>query len=113
MDKLTRYQEIIKKHLLKIEELCNRRPRPGVETLAAFDDERGIYLLLVTGWTRDHRVRGATLFVRLKNGKIWVEEDWTEGGIVAELMKAGVPKDDIVLAFHPPEKRPYTDFAVA
>ncbi|WP_445305151.1 MULTISPECIES: element excision factor XisI family protein [unclassified Microcoleus] len=28
-------------------------------------------------------------------------------------MKAGVPKEDIVLAFHEPEVRQYTDFAVA
>jgi hypothetical protein len=28
------------------------------------------------------------------------------------LLARGVPKEDIVLAFHPPYKRPYTGFAV-
>jgi hypothetical protein len=28
------------------------------------------------------------------------------------LLAAGVPKSDIVLAFHPPEIRQHTDFAV-
>ena len=42
-----------------------------------------------------------------------IEEDWTEEGIATDLLEAGVPHEDIVLAFHPPEKRPLTDFAVA
>jgi hypothetical protein len=29
------------------------------------------------------------------------------------LLEAGVPKEDIVLAFHEPEMRQYTEFAVA
>ena len=113
MDKMIGYRELVKGHLLRVEALAKQQPTPGIDTLCVFDDARSSYLLLVTGWTKHHRVRGATLFVRLKDEKIWVEEDWTEEGIVAELVKAGVPKEDIVLAFHSPEKRPYTEFAVA
>ncbi|WP_442921720.1 element excision factor XisI family protein [Microcoleus sp. Aus8_D2] len=29
-----------------------------------------------------------------------MEEDWTEYGIATDLVAAGVPKEDIVLAFH-------------
>lgn len=50
---------------------------------------------------------------RISGGKVWVEEDWTEGGVADELVRAGVPRSDIVLAFHPPELRHLTDFAVA
>ena len=35
-----------------------------------------------------------------------------EIGIANELVKLGVPKDHIVLAFHEPFVRPYTGFAV-
>jgi hypothetical protein len=45
--------------------------------------------------------------------KFWIEEDWTEDGIAADLVRAGVPKEDIVLAFHEPGMRQYTDFAAA
>jgi hypothetical protein len=31
----------------------------------------------------------------------------------ANLLEAGVPKSDIVLAFHSPSKRKFTDFALA
>lgn len=50
---------------------------------------------------------------RIKNEKIYIEEDWTEEGIATELLTEGVPKEDIVLAFQDPETRKYTDFAVA
>ena len=33
--------------------------------------------------------------------------------IVRELIAAGVPRDHIVMGFHPPELRPDTEFAVA
>lgn len=33
--------------------------------------------------------------------------------VAEELLEAGVPKEDIILGFHPPEVRQYTDFSVA
>ena len=33
--------------------------------------------------------------------------------IVVELLEAGVLPEDIVLGFHPPQKRPLTEFVVA
>ena len=48
----------------------------------------------------------------LKNGKIWIQHDGTEIGVANELVEWGVPKEDIVLAYHAPYKRQYTGFAV-
>ena len=53
------------------------------------------------------------VYVRVRDRKFWIEEDWTEDGIATDLVRAGVPKEDIVLAFHEPGMRQYTDFAVA
>jgi hypothetical protein len=105
MDKITQYRALIRTHLTTVAELINRRPTPGVETFCAFDDEHGHYLLMRFGWTKDRRVRAITLFLRLREGKIWIEEDWTEDGIALDLLRAGVPKEDIVLAFQAPEVR--------
>jgi hypothetical protein len=49
----------------------------------------------------------------IKNEKIYVEYDGTDEGFADVFAAAGVPKEDIVLAFHAPAKRPYTGFAVA
>jgi hypothetical protein len=51
--------------------------------------------------------------LRIKDGKIRVEEDWTDAPIVEDLIEAGVPKEDIVLAFHPPEPQSLTTYAIA
>jgi hypothetical protein len=113
MDKISRYRELIKSLLSEQAEQMNRHSTAGIETDVAFDEERDHYMLLKVGWWPQGRVRGNTIYVRLKNGKFWIEEDWTEEGIATALLEAGVPNEDIVLAFQPPEMRPYTEFAVA
>ena len=113
MDKLAEYRRLIKQLLTHYAELINRRPKPDRETEVVFDEERDHYMLVTIGWSDQRRVRGTTVYVRLRNDKFWIEEDWLENGIATDLLKAGVPKEDIVLAFQPPEMRPLTEFAVA
>jgi hypothetical protein len=43
--------------------------------------------------------------------QIWIQRDGTEDGIANDLIAAGIPKRDIVIAFHPPELRAYTEYA--
>jgi hypothetical protein len=113
MEKIDTYRTLIKGHLMRIHEWCLRQPTPGVDSVLALDDDRNVYMLVVTGWRDHERIRGATLFLRIKNGKIWIEEDWTDYSIGEKLIEEGVPKSDIVLGFHSPENRRFTEFAVA
>jgi hypothetical protein len=53
------------------------------------------------------------IHVDIINGKIWIQRDGTEYGIANELVNAGIPKNQIVLAFQPADIRQYTEFAVA
>ncbi|MEQ8536533.1 MAG: XisI protein [Coleofasciculus sp. D1-CHI-01] len=77
-----------------------------------FDLERDRYQVLHIGWEGLSRVFGCIIYVEIKEGKIWIERDGTEIGVANELVEAGVPKQDIVLAFHAPYKRKFTEFAV-
>jgi hypothetical protein len=114
MDKLNHYRHLIKKILTKYEELASKTPNPqGVDSILAFDEQRDQYLWFQIGWTNEERVKGISIYLRLKDEKIYIEEDWTEDGIANELLKEGVPKEDIVLAFHDPETRKMTEFAIA
>ena len=65
------------------------------------------------GWQDGERIKAISVYIRIKNGKIYIEEDWTEEGMANELLREGVPMEDIVLAFHAPETRKLTEFAVA
>ncbi len=78
-----------------------------------FDDANGHYELMYSGWNGSRRVHGAVLHVDIKDGKVWIQHDGTEDGIAEELVTAGVPRDHIVLAFHHPDERKHTDYAVA
>lgn len=84
-----------------------------VETLVLCDMDRGQFQIMNLGWQGKKRICSITLLVRLKNGKIWIEEDWTEEGFACHLIEMGVPNEEMVLAFHPPHLRPMTDFATA
>ena len=53
------------------------------------------------------------MYLQIKNGKIWVEEDSTDLCVVDDLLAAGISKSDIVLGFHHPSKRAFTEFAIA
>lgn len=84
-----------------------------LEEQLILDTERDHYQILAIGWENGKRVYYPVFHLDIKNGKIWVQEDATDFDIVGEIERRGVSKDDIVLAFHPPYKRPYTGYAVA
>lgn len=113
MDKLIEYPKLLERILAEYVALCNRRPNREVETFLVMDPKRQDYIWMNVGWQNGDRVSGMTAYVRIRNGKFWVEEDWTEDGIATDLVREGVPKDDIVLAFHDPETRKHTEFAAA
>lgn len=57
--------------------------------------------------------RGYANEVRIKEGKVWIQWDGTEERVADDLMALGVPREDIVLGFHPPHLRKFTEFAVS
>jgi hypothetical protein len=84
----------------------------NIERQLIFDPVRDHYQLTIVGWLQQQRVYSCLVHVDLKNDQIWIQHDGTEGGIANDLVALGVPKEDIVLAFHAPYKRPYTGFGV-
>ncbi len=113
MEKIIHYQNLIKQILTEYERISAQAPVPDIDEVLMFDDERKQYLWFNIGWKQGKRVKGISVYVRIKNEKIYIEEDWTEEGIATELLREGVPKEDIVLAFHDPETRKLTEFALA
>lgn len=112
MDKLENYRNLIEKILKK--HASEPYSYGEIETKTVFDRKNDRYLLLDVGWNeKGFRVHGALVSVEIINGKFYIQYDGIEGGIVVELEEAGVPKSDIVLAFHEPELRKHTDYAIA
>lgn len=52
------------------------------------------------------------LHIDIKGNKIWLQWNGTEDDIAADLVNAGVPKEDIVLGFQSPFMQQFTEYAV-
>lgn len=113
MDKVKRYKTLVK-DLVKRHSDFKETNRTESDVQLVIDDKRGHYYLMDVGWDGMERIHSCLLHLDVKmDGKIWVQKDFTERGIATDLMEADVPKHDIVLGFHSPFKRKYTDFAQA
>lgn len=111
MEKLTHYSAILERLIAGEAERVSTST--DVEVCIICDPVRQQYQLLYVGWQGVKRVFSPLIHLRLHNGKVWIEQDGTEEGIATRLLAAGVPREDIVLAFYSPEKRRYSEFAVA
>ncbi len=110
MDKLERYREIVRR---VIDEYARYKPAHGqIETEAIVDRDRDHYEVMHVGWDGVRRVHGAVIHLDLRGGKVWIQYDGTSRPVAEELVAAGIPREDIVLAFHPTELRRLTGFGV-
>ena len=113
MDKLKKYGAIVKSAILKHADF-KEDSREESEIQIVLDETRHHYYLMDIGWNNMERIHVCLMHIDVKkNGKIWIQKDFTEDGIAAWLMDQGIPQKDIVLGFHAPFKRSFTDFAVA
>lgn len=112
MDRLKHHHLIVQEVLTEYHEL-NEKSGSATESALAFDEVHDQYLLLLMGWLYDERIKSVMIHIRLKNNKIWIEEDRTEDGVATDLLHKGIAREEIVLAFHPPHLRQYTEFATA
>ena len=103
------YREIVRRI---ITEYAGFKPSYGeIEVETVFDEVGDHYELMYVGWNGPHRVHGSIIHVDIRNDTVWIQHDGTENGIALELMEAGIPREQIVLAFHPPDQRKLTPFA--
>ncbi|OCQ98713.1 fatty-acid oxidation protein subunit alpha [Nostoc sp. MBR 210] len=111
MDKLNLYRQLIQELLIERAKL--RSPNDPIKSQTIFDQDGDHYQLVNLGWKNSStRIYGCVLHVDIIDGKIWVQHDGTEDAIADQLVAKGVPKQDIVLAYHAPYVRKYTEFAV-
>ncbi len=111
MDTLETYRQLIKKVLGEYARIPYAYG--DIQSHVFCDHEGDHYLLLVMGWEGARYVHGCIIHLDIIDGKVWIQRDGTEHGIADELEEAGIPKDHIILGFHPADVRQYTGYAVA
>jgi len=110
-DKLNRYREIIKRILTDTARYLPQDEQAPHKTV--FDADADSYAIVAVGWDSGKRVHQFIIHLEIINGKVWLQADNTDLVIADDLERAGIPKNDIVLGFHPPHIRPLTEYAAA
>lgn len=110
MEKLEIYRHRIQELLL---DCSQHQPAHGeIEVETIFDVERNRYLIVHLGWDRKTWMHSCIIHIDIKDEKIWLQWNATERDLAAELVASGVDKNDIVIGFHTPFMRKFTQYAV-
>jgi hypothetical protein len=111
MAKLDQYRQAVQQVLSQHAQVQSAYGDTERQTL--FDVERDHYQVVNAGWENRRRVFGCLIHVDIKGEKFWIQYDGTEIGVANELVKLGIPKQDIVLAYQSPYMRQFSEFAVS
>ena len=114
MDKITSHNNIVQKLVEEIGSITNPSFK-GIETQVIIDNKKGHYILMSVGWHNRQWHYGSFVHIDVKpDGKVWIQHDGTDLSIAKELIKRGIPQQDIVLGFKSPIEREWVEgFAVA
>jgi hypothetical protein len=111
MDTINRFEKAILELLepYAAQKILNK----GLEKQLIADLERHRYQVIIQGWEDGKKFVDSTLLhLEIKNNKIWIQQNWTEMQIAEELVKKGIPADQIVLGFLPEYMREDSAYAV-
>lgn len=113
MDPVGRYRAIVQGLLREIGDACERSRRADgrddIQTHCIFDAERDHYLLVSTVRGGSHHNTGYHIYIRIADGKVRIEDDWTDGELVEDLLAAGIPREDIILSWQEKRPQPHSD----
>ena len=106
-----KYRIIVEQVLREYAEFLGNDDQVQIEQV--FDRDNNRYILVEAGWHNGDRIYDTLLHIDIINGKLWIQQDKTEEGVLEELLDAGIAQDAIVLGFKPEEQRKLTEFAVS
>ncbi len=101
MDRVSQYRQLVERVFTEYASIPYSHGQ--LESQTVFDPASDRYLLMVLGREGNRRVHGCVAHVEIKDGKVWIRRDGTDPGMAYELMAAGIPAEDIVLAFRLPD----------
>jgi hypothetical protein len=111
MDRLDQYREIVRNIIFRY---ASYKPANGqIDVKPVIDSERDHYEVMHIGWDGVRRVHAAVVHIDIIGDKVWLQYDGTSEPVAEALIEAGIPKESIVLGFHPENVRQYTGFAVS
>jgi hypothetical protein len=71
----------------------------GCWLFPVFDDQNQHYTVIGVNHPKREGYADIALFVRLQHDKIIIEDDQTDKPLIDRLLKAGIPREQIILAY--------------
>jgi hypothetical protein len=108
--------------LIKLDQVIESVLQQTVDTLSVHENEnfqiiidadRKNFVLIMLGWEGHRRVHDCLVHIQIIHDRIWIQHDGIEDSITESLEAAGIPKNQIVLAFYPEHVRVHTGYAIA
>lgn len=110
MDTLNGEMRIIERIL---KECVRRYATDDARMVTVFDRDGANFLVIEEGWQGTRRIYTPFVHVELRDGCVWIQQDFTNHGIANDLVREGIPQESIVLAYKAPVLRAETEFAAA
>jgi len=110
MDRLELYRKSIKTIL---KQYAEKMAKSDIGVQMVCDRENDHYLLLDIGWEKSRRIHDCIFDFDIIDGKIWLQENNTDIELDEYLEEMGISKKEIVVGFHHPSMRKYSDYAVS
>jgi XisI protein len=111
MDRVDFYRKCLQEFLRNYSSYGSKNPE--IETQLIFDTVNDRYLLFRTGWDKQRRIHNCIFHFDIKDDKIWIQENNTDIEVDKELEEMGVSKKELVVGFHHPSMREYSEYAIS
>lgn len=111
--KLIKYRKVLRDVLNEYAagEINQKHKPDDTQIKLIMDTENDHYQVLYAGWHQSKQIFSVIFHFDIIDGKIWVQRNISDYDIIEDIEAKGVPKKDIVLAFHAPEIRSFTEYA--
>jgi hypothetical protein len=110
MDKVERYREYVEGLVIGYGR-SDMTPE-GVAVELVLDVLHDHYQWMNVGWDELRWVYQCFVHIDIREGKVWIQQNWTEVDLAEVLVGLGVLREDIVLGYLPPYKRPYSGYGI-
>jgi len=98
MKNVKKYSEILST-LVREEAVKYKDDSEGFSTVPITDTKHHQYLVVIHGFRDFSRFYAIQYHFEIIDGKVWIQRDITDIAIHEELVKKGIPKEDIVLGY--------------
>jgi hypothetical protein len=100
IEKLNRYRQILKQTVKR--HAAIKPADRQLDSLAICDPENDNYLMMDVGYDHVGRADDVIIHLRLRgDGKVLIEYDGIDYGVINDLLEAGIPREDIVFNMYP------------